>query len=141
MKIFFICFLVLLGVIVLGGIVFVALTYKFDEAIETLSEIYIQPMKEREKELKHIEIQIERYNSTIDILKPLEKDQNLCCVYLENILNRDVLVQNEEFIREEILFYAKRLATNAPIFFLEYYYYNQKNFFTFIEWLIKGLKP
>lgn len=138
MKIFFICFLVLLGVIVLGGIVFVILAYKFDEAIENLSEIYIQPMKDREKELKHLEIQIERYNSTIDILKPLEKDQNLCCVYLENILNRDVLVQNEKFIREEILFYAKRLATNAPIFFLEYYYYNQKNFFTFIEWLVKG---
>jgi hypothetical protein len=137
MKIFFICFLVLLGVLVLGGIAFVVLAYKFDEAIKNLSEIYIQPMKDREKELKHLEIQIERYNSTIDILKPLEKDQNLCCVYLENILNRDVLVQNENFIRDEILFYAKRLATNAPIFFLEYYYYNQKNFFTFIEWLVK----
>ena len=138
MKTFFICFLVLLGVLVLGGIAFVVLAYKFDKAIEDLSEIYIQPMKDREKELKHLEIQIERYNSTIDILKPLEKDQNLCCVYLENILNRDVLVQNEKFIREEILFYAKRLATNAPMFFLEYYYFKEKNFFTFIEWLIKG---
>ena len=138
MKIFFICFLVLLGVIVLGGIAFVVLAYKFDEAIKNLSEIYVQPIKDREKELDHLKTQIERYNATIDILKPLEKDQNLCCVYLENILNRDVLVQNEKFIREEILFYAKRLATNAPIFFLEYYYYNQKNFFTFIEWLIKG---
>jgi hypothetical protein len=137
MKIFFICFLVLLGVLVLGGVAFVVLAYKFDEAIKNLSEIYIQPMKDREKELKHLEIQIERYNSTIDILKPLEKDQNLCCVYLENILNRDVLVQNEKFIREEILFYAKRLATNAPIFFLEYYYYNQKNFFSYLEWLVK----
>jgi hypothetical protein len=138
MKIFFICFLVLLGVIVLGGIVFVALTYKFDEAIETLSEIYITPIKDRDKELEHLKIQIERYNSTIDILKPLEKDQNLCCVYLENILNRDVLIQNEKFIQDERFFYIKRLGTNAPIFFLEYYYFKEKNFFTFIEWLIKG---
>jgi hypothetical protein len=24
------------------------------------------------------------------------------------------------------------------MFFLEYYYFKEKNFFTFIEWLIKG---
>ena len=138
MKIFFICFLVLLGVLVLGGIAFVVLAYKFDKAIENLNEIYIQPIKEREKELEHLKIQIERYNTTIDILKPLEKDQNLCCVYLENILNRDVLIQNEKFIRDERFFYIERLGTNAPIFFLEYYYFKEKNFFTFIDWLIKG---
>jgi hypothetical protein len=138
MKIFFICFLVLLGVLVLGGIAFVVLAYKFDKAIENLSEIYITPIKDRDKELEHLKRQIERYNTTIDIMKPLEKDQNLCCVYLENILNRDVLIQNEKFIRDERFFYIKRLATNAPLFFLEYYYFKEKNFFTFLEWLIKG---
>ena len=138
MKIFFICFLVLLGVLVLGGVAFVVLAYKFDKAIEDLSQIYIVPIKERDKELEQLKRQIERYNTTIDIIKPLEKDQNLCCVYLENILNRDVLIQNEKFIRKERLFYIENLGVNAPMFFLEYYYFKEKNFFTFIEWLIKG---
>lgn len=138
MKTFFICFLVLLGVLVLGGIAFVVLAYKFDKAIENLSEIYITPIKDRDKELEHLKRQIERYNTTIDIMKPLEKDQNLCCVYLENILNRDVLIQNEKFIRKERLFYIENLGVNAPLFFLEYYYFKEKNLLAFIEWLIKG---
>jgi hypothetical protein len=57
---------------------------------------------------------------------------------LENILNRDVLIQNEKFIRKERLFYIENLGVNAPLFFLEYYYFKEKNFFTFLEWLIKG---